>query len=256
MRDRPPSDSRELFRMYQTSRDVETRDRIFAVHANVGEFYVTRYSGRGVPAEDLRQVAMLSVLRAIDRFDPDRGVEFSTFASRTVEGEFKRHFRDRTWLVRPPRRTQEMHLALRRAEEDLTHRYGRSPTVSELADEVGDTEDHVLEALEARSAHSGVSLDAPFPSGDERSGSTVDHVPSNQDPGYSRVDDRVVLSELLTHLDRRERRIIHMRFFENRTQEEIAERIGVSQSYLSRILRKVLTEMREQIERHPDPIAS
>ena len=125
-----------LFREYRRTGDRRVRNRLVEEHLTVPDYYVRRYSGRGVPHDDLRQVALLTMLRSIDRFDPDLGIEFGTFASRTIEGELKRYFRDRTWAVRPPRRAQELHLELRRAEEELTQRLGRSPTVAELADEL------------------------------------------------------------------------------------------------------------------------
>lgn len=237
-----------LFRLYRRTRDRTVRDRLFAIHGEAGEFHVKRFSGRGVPTDDLRQVARLCVLRAIDRFDPDRGVEFATFASRTVEGEFKRYFRDRTWLVRPPRRSQELHLALRRAEEELLQHNGRSPTVDELSDAVGESVEHVLAALEARGAQRGVCLDGPRTVVDDRSTPMHDFTPSSIDQGYGQVEDRAVLVGLLAHLAEREREILFMRFFENRTQEDIAERMGMSQSYLSRVLRRVLSDLRIELD--------
>jgi len=184
----------------------------------------------------------------VDRFDPSHGVTFSTFASRTIDGELKRYFRDRTWSVRPPRRAQELHLAIRRAEGDLAQRLGRSPTIAELASEVGDTVDHVLEAMEAGVAHQATSLDYA-PAGTDEDNATIlaDRVLAEVDGGFARVDREMILKEILGELDERDRLVIQLRFFENRTQEEIAEQIGVSQSYLSRILRRVLLELRERL---------
>lgn len=213
----------------------------------VADFFVKRYSGRGVPADDLRQVAMLAILRAVDRFDPDVGVQFSTFASRTVEGEFKRYFRDRTWTVRPPRRAQELHLQLRRTEEELAQRLGRSPTVAELARELGDSVDHVLEAMEAASAHHATSIDQTRGDDDQSGTGASGRMLATHDAGFARVDREVVLHGLLEKMDERDRRIIEMRFYEHCTQEEIADAIGVSQSYLSRILRRVLLDLRTQL---------
>jgi RNA polymerase sigma-B factor len=236
-----------LFREYRETGDREIRNRLVEAHASVAEFYVKRYQGRGVPADDLRQVGLLAIVRAVERFDPDMGVEFSTFASRTIEGECKRYFRDRTWSVRPPRRAQELHLALRRAEEDLVHRLGRSPTIAELADEVDDSIDHVIEAMEAGVAHQATSLDQPGPTSERQPAPMSDRLPSTDHDRYGDVESQLLVHGLLDQLDERERQIIHLRFFENRTQEEIAEEIGVSQSYLSRLLRRVLLDLRASL---------
>jgi RNA polymerase sigma-B factor len=239
-------DAAALFAEYQQTGDRAVRNRIVESHRDVAEYYIKRYSRRGVPADDLRQVALLTMLRAVDRFDPDKGVEFSTFASRTIEGELKRYFRDRTWMVRPPRRAQELHLALRRADEDLNHRLGRSPTVQELAAELDETVDHVLEAMEAGVAHQATSLDHPSP-GDEGDGaSRAERMVAHNDESFDRIDEKMLVRDLLAQLPEREREVIELRFFENLTQEEIAERIGVSQSYLSRILRRVLLDLRRR----------
>src|SRR3954468_16509856 len=151
----------EQFVEYRRTGDRRLRNELVEQHRGSADYFVKRYARRGVPEDALRQVALLAIVHAVDRFDPDVGVAFSTFASRTIEGELKRYFRDRTWSVRPPRRAQELHLELRRADEDLTQRLGRSPTLTELAAEVGESEDHVLEALEAGVAHQATSLDQP-----------------------------------------------------------------------------------------------
>jgi len=238
----------DLFEEYRRTGDRRIRNELVELHRDVAEYYVMRFARRGVSVEDLRQVALLTILRAVDRFDPVHGVEFSTFASRTIEGELKRYFRDRTWTVRPPRRAQELHLSLRRAEDDLAQKLGRSPTVAELATELDESVDHVLEAMEAGVAHQGTSLDQPSPGSDERDGAVLaDRVLSTADPGFGHVDRRLVIGELLETLDERDRLVIELRFFQNCTQEEIAARIGVSQSYLSRILRRVLLDLRERL---------
>jgi RNA polymerase sigma-B factor len=237
-----------LFAEYRRTGDRRVRNEIVEEHRDVAEYYATRYSRRGVALEDLRQVGLLTMLRAVDRFDPSLGVEFSTFAGRTIEGELKRYFRDRTWTVRPPRRAQELHLAVRRAEEDLAQRLGRSPTVGELAVELGETTDHVLEAMEAGVAHQGASLDDTASTATDRDTSPLaERVLAHQEPGFGRVDRTILVDELLATLDERDRTIVQMRFFEDRTQEEIAASLGVSQSYLSRMLRRVLIDLRDHI---------
>jgi RNA polymerase sigma-B factor len=211
-----------LFVEYRATGDRRVRNVLVEQHRDVADYFVKRYSRRGVAADDLRQLALIAIIHAVERFDPDVGVAFSTFASRTIEGELKRYFRDRTWSVRPPRRAQELHLELRRAEEDLTQQLGRSPTVAELAATLDASEDHVLEALEAGVAHQAASLDQS-PGPDDDGATRGERVLAESDPGF------------------------YMRFFENMTQPEIAERIGVSQSYLSRILRKALVDLRSRL---------
>ena len=245
------------FAEYRRTGDRAVRNNLVEAHRHVADFYSKRYSQRGVPTEDLRQVALLAILRAVDRFDPGHGVEFSTFASRTIDGELKRYFRDQTWTVRPPRRAQELHLAVRRTTEDLTQRLGRSPTVNELAAELGETVDHVLEAMEAGVAHKGASLDqrAGGADGGEQSPALGERVLVHHEPRYGDVDLRLLVDELLAGLDERDRRIIEMRFFENRTQEEIAAELGMSQSYLSRVLRGLLLQLRDHLGDDPDVLA-
>jgi RNA polymerase sigma-B factor len=223
------------------------RNALIEEHLGLADFYVKRYGGRGVANDDLRQVAFLAIVRAVERFDPDYGIEFSTFASRTIEGELKRYFRDRTWSVRPPRRAQELHLEVRRTEEELHQKLGRSPTVSELADAVDETVDHVLEALEAGIAHNASSLDQPDP-GDDAAPAPAQRSLAQLEAGFGTVESRLVIERLLERLPDRERVVIEMRFFANMTQPEIAEEIGVSQSYLSRILRKALVDLRTELE--------
>lgn len=236
------------FREYQRTRSRQIRNELVEEHRDIADFYVKRYGNRGVPSDDLQQVALLTILRAVERFDPDLGVEFSTFASRTIEGELKRYFRDRTWSVRPPRRTQELHLEIRRSEEALVQRLGRSPTVQELADELDETVDHVLEAMEAGAAHNAASLDQPDRSESPNSAPQSERVLSHVEAGFKQIDSQLVVEGLLDRLPERERMVIEMRFYQNMTQPEIADKIGVSQSYLSRILRRTLIDLRQRLE--------
>lgn len=238
------ADTAIWFEEYQRTGNREVRNRIVEAHRHVADFYVRRYEGRGVPHDDLLQVALLSMVRAAERYDPARGVEFSTFAGRTIEGELKRFFRDRTWSIRPPRRVQELHLALRRAQEELAQTQGRSPTVRELARHCEVTQDEVLEALEASGAHQAASLDRPRATDDDAAGSLGDRVLTADERGFDHVDQRELVQGLLAELPDRDRQIIEMRFFENLTQPEIAQRVGVSQSYLSRVLRRTLVDLR------------
>ncbi len=233
----------ERFREYLTTGDRRLRNELVECHLQIADHYAARYGNRGVPVDDLRQTALLAMIRAVDRFDPDAGVEFSTFASRTVDGELKRWFRDKAWAVRPPRSAQERHLALRRVEDEMTQRLGRSPTVEELADALDETVDHVLEALEAGAARTAGTLQRTSP--DEEGGEEIVPV---VDHGYGRVDERLLVSDLLDQLPERDRLVVQLRFFERLGQEEIAQRIGVSQSYLSRLLRRILLDLRAMVD--------
>jgi RNA polymerase sigma-B factor len=242
---RDPLEVERLFARYRTTGDSSARNELVELHAEVADFWVRRFSHRGVPADDLRQTALLSIIRAVERFDPSRGVSFATFAGRNVEGELKRYFRDRTWAVRPPRQTQERHLAIRRSQEDLTHALGRHPRAKELAAHAGCSVDDVVEALAAGAAYQAAPLERPD-SGD-RPATRRDAPVSTDDSGFAQVEREVVLTQVMQRLAPRDQVIVQMRFFEGLSQPEIAERIGVSQSYLSRVLRRILVEMRARL---------
>lgn len=235
----------ELFRRYRATSDRALRNRLVEDHRHLADRFARRYASRGLEVDDLRQTALLAMVRAVDRFDPEQGVTFATFVSRTMDGELKRALRDKAWTVRPPRSAQERHLALRRREEELTHRLGRSPTVAELATALDASVEEVLEALEAGGARTAGAITRT-----DDQGESVDagEILAVGDRGFGRVDDRLFVADLLDQLDPRDREIVELRFFERLGQEEIAERVGVSQSYLSRLLRRILLELREMAE--------
>lgn len=241
----------ELFVEYRRTRDRALRNRLIEEHRDLAELFVRRFSHRGVPDDDLRQMALLATLHAVERFDPSLGVSFATFASRTIEGELKRYFRDRTWFVRPPRRVQELHLELRSSVDALTQRLGRTPTVPELAAELRVAEDHILEALEMGSGRQAESLDETFSFVDGPAGQPKRPL-AQVEPGFATTDHRMLIEVLLGELPDRDRTVIYLRFFEGLGQQEIADRIGVSQSYLSRILRRSLGRLRDRL-RQLDP---
>lgn len=241
----------DLFRRYAETADRRVRNDIVEEHRHLADRFARRYRARGIPVEDLRQTALLAMVRAVDRFDPDQGVTFATFASRTMDGELKRALRDRAWAVRPPRAAQERHLALRKREEELTHRLGRAPTVTELAEVLGVTIDEVLEAVEAGGARTAGGITR---TNDDGAVVEADDLLAVGETGYDRVDDRMLVAELLEQLGEREREVIRLRFFERLGQEEIAQRVGVSQSYLSRLLRRILLELREKVGELPESL--
>ncbi len=200
----------------------------------LAEFLARRFSHRGEPADDLRQVALVGLLKAVERFEPDRGLQFSSFATPTITGELKRHFRDRGWAVRVPRRVQELHLELDRTVADLSQELGRSPTPAEIAQRAGVLEEEVLESMEAGSLYRLASLDSRR-SDDDSARSPVQRL-GELDHELGAVENRVAVEAMLALLPEREQKIVYLRFFEGLTQSEIAEQIGISQMHVSRLL--------------------
>ena len=198
-----------------------------------------RYAHRG-EIEDLNQVASLALLKAIDRFDPDRGLAFSSFAVPTILGELKRHFRDKGWMVRVPRDVQELNLRITKITESLTSELGRSPTPAELADRTGATVEQVLEARAANSAHHPESLDKPVTEDGEQ---LLDLAGGSIDPGYEHAETAAVVDGLLATLGEREREILRLRFAEDLTQAEIGELMGLSQMHVSRLIRRSISAL-------------
>lgn len=234
---------RDLFLRYRETGDRHLRNQLVERNLHLVEPHIRRFEGRGVPTDDLRQVGLLAVLKAVERFDPDYGVVFATFAGRTIDGELKRYLRDRGWSVRPSRRNQEVYLSVRKAEDGLVQSLGRSPRVAELARAVDESEDTVLEALEAGGARYAASLDQP--AGPDRPEPVV--VLGGAEAGLGQVEVRMLVTDLLDSLDERDREVISLRFFDDLGQPEIAERLGLSQSYVSRLIRRILLSLRAQL---------
>lgn len=232
---------RETFRRYADTRDLTLRDQLVEAHMGLAAYLARRFANRGQPLEDLTQVAALGLLKAVERFDPSLKVEFSTYATTTIVGELKRYLRDRGWAVRAPRRMQELYLTLSRVVDPLGQELGRSPTIGELAAEVGASEEEVLEALEAGQAYRFASLDAPRSEGE---GDTVGEAMGGEDDELARAEQRALLAPMLAHLPARQRQIVHLRFFEGLTQSEIARRLGISQMQVSRLLSRSVAQMR------------
>ena len=206
-----------------------------------------RYSYRGEQLDDLVQIGAIGLIKAIDRFDVKRGVELTTYATPNIIGEIKRHFRDRGWSVRVPRGLQELNIQLSRLIEDLTVQNGRSPTIPELAKAAGVTDEEVLEALESGRAYSSLSLSAG--SGGNDDDGELDPLESlgAEEHQYEVSEDRAVLAPGFRVLDERERKILHLRFFEGLTQSQIAQQVGISQMHVSRLIRRSLEKIRNEI---------
>jgi RNA polymerase sigma-B factor len=224
-----------------------SRDELVQSHLGLAQHLARRFTGRGEALEDLTQVAYLALVKAADRYDPNRGAEFATFATPTVLGEIKRHFRDKGWAVRVPRHLQELRLELTKATDELVQRLQRSPTVHELATFLSITEDEVLAGLECGRAYNAQSIDPLLDPDDDEV--PLAAVVGSVDPALARVEDRHALRPLMQTLPDRERRMIEMRFFRNMTQTEIAEQLGISQMHVSRLLTRTLADLREQMLR-------
>ncbi|MEU8652985.1 SigB/SigF/SigG family RNA polymerase sigma factor [Streptomyces sp. NPDC048737] len=223
---------------------AELRNQLVRMHLPLVEHLARRFRNRGEPLDDLTQVATIGLIKSVDRFDPDRGVEFSTYATPTVVGEIKRHFRDKGWAVRVPRRLQELRLSLTTATAELSQLHGRSPTVHELAERLAISEEEVLEGLESANAYSTLSLDVPDT--DDESPAVADTLGA-EDEALEGVEYRESLKPLLEDLPPREKRILLLRFFGNMTQSQIAQEVGISQMHVSRLLARTLAQLREKL---------
>jgi RNA polymerase sigma-B factor len=226
--------------------DASARDALVERFLPLARSIARRYERAGEPLEDLMQVASIGLLKAIDRFDPEHGNAFTSFAVPTITGELKRHFRDRTWIVRPPRALQERTLALETALRTLTQQLDRSPTVSELAAAMGTDDEHVLEALQAREGRVGVSLSPP--SGDEPDPWAHERALGRCDDGFDIAESRVLLDGLMRGLEPRSRAVLRLRFEHDLTQSEIGEILGVSQMQISRVIRNAIERLREMLD--------
>ena len=238
-----PASIDELFGEFVRSRSPELRDRLVVEHLGMAYRLARRFAHRGEANEDLAQVAAMALVMAVDRFDPNRGVKFATFATRTICGELKRHFRDKGWAIKVSRRVQELYLELAGVVPELSQSLGRSPTVAELASATGTSEEGVLEAIEAGRDYRPASIDA----GDgDREAPIIDSL-GEADPGFTRFEDNSVLKAACDRLPERERLIVYLRFARSMTQTEIAREVGISQMHVSRVLAESLRQLREEI---------
>jgi RNA polymerase sigma-B factor len=246
-----------LLRRYHEHGDLQAREQLIEQYMSLVRSLARRYSYRGEQLDDLVQIGSIGLIKAIDRFDIDRGVELTTYATPNIIGEIKRHFRDRGWAVRVPRGLQELNVRLSKLIEQLTVQLGRSPTIPELAKAAGVDEEDVLEALESGRAYSSLSLSA---GGGTEDGEELDPLESlgEVEHQYEVSEDRAVLAPGFKVLDSRERQILHLRFFEGLTQSQIAQQVGISQMHVSRLIRRALEKIRAEIaadELDPDRAA-
>ena len=225
--------------------DQDARERALVELMPLVRALASRYAGRGEPFEDLVQVGSIGLIKAVDRFDVDRGVDFASYAVPTIVGEIRRHFRDKAWAMHVPRRLKELSLRLSRVLDQLTTELGRSPTIAELAKAAGVEEEEAIDALDSMNAYSTRSFSAPF---DDDSDDSLSEKLGRDEAGYGEVEDGALVAAGLDALDERERRIVELRFFEEMTQSQIASEIGISQMHVSRLLRRALVTMRGRIE--------
>ncbi|BBX97955.1 RNA polymerase sigma factor SigF [Mycobacterium lacus] len=244
-----PEMFRELMTLAADSPEFHRhRDKIVERCLPLADHIARRFEGRGEPRDDLVQVARVGLVNAVVRFDVETGSDFVSFAVPTIMGEVRRHFRDNSWSVKVPRRLKELHLRLGTATADLSQRLGRAPTASELADELGMDRTEVVEGLVAGSSYNTLSIDSGGGGADDDDARAIADTLGDVDAGLERIEDRESLRPLLDALPERQRMVLVLRFFESMTQTQIAERVGISQMHVSRLLAKSLAWLRDQLE--------
>jgi RNA polymerase sigma-B factor len=241
-----------LLRRYHEQGDLQAREQLIEQYMSLVRSLARRYSYRGEQLDDLVQIGSIGLIKAIDRFDLSRSVELTTYATPNIIGEIKRHFRDRGWAVRVPRGLQELNVKISKLVEQLTVQLGRSPTIPELAKAAGVEEEEVLEALESGRAYTALSLSQ---GGGQEDGEELDPLETLGDieHQYEVSENRAVLAPGFRVLDERERAILHLRFFEGLTQSQIAQQVGISQMHVSRLIRRALEKIREEIASEDSP---
>jgi len=240
------ADDQRLFELYQSQGDKAARDALVERYLPLAHYFARRYRNSAGHADDLKQVAAIGLLNAIERFDPTRGIAFSSFAVPTIMGEVKRYFRDKGWAVRMPRDLQERALRIERVAEELEGELARVPTIEQIAQRLDMSVEHVLEARLASRAHHGVSLDRP--DGEDEDGpGALGRALGESDPALDRAEDTITFDRLLASLDERQRSILLLRFRADMTQREIAARVGLSQMQVSRVIRQALEQLQASI---------
>jgi RNA polymerase sigma-B factor len=247
-------DDKILLRRYHEDGDLQAREQLIEQYMSLVRSLARRYSYRGEQLEDLVQIGAIGLIKAIDRFDLERGVELTTYATPNIIGEIKRHFRDKGWSVRVPRGLQELNVQLSRLMEQLTVQLGRSPTIPELAKAAGVEEEEAIEALESGRAYTSLSLSVGGGGGDDDDLDPLESI-GTEEHQYEVSEDRAVLAPGFKALDERERTILQLRFFEGLTQSQIAQQIGISQMHVSRLIRRSLEKIRETIAEDEESLA-
>jgi RNA polymerase sigma-B factor len=243
--------ARELLSEYALTRESQLKDELVTQHLNLVRYLAGKFSNRGENLEDLIQVGCLGLIKAIERFDPERGTEFTTYATPTIVGEIKRHFRDKGWAIKVPRRLQEFNASVAKTTEELTANLGRVPTAEELAKKLGVSAEDVLEAQELGQSYNLLSIDTELESEDSRKTSSLLDYLGRADLQLELVEDRLALHRAFSSLPPRERLLMYLRFFENRSQSEVAKVLNISQMHVSRLQARSLETMRKALSRRP-----
>ena len=239
----------EDFKKYKESKNIEDRNEIVEAYLYMVEILIRKYLNKGVEYEDLYQVGALALVAAVDRFDPEKGYEFSSFATPTILGEIKKHFRDKEWSMKVPRRVKELSLKIPPTKDYLTEKLGRTATVEEIAEQLGITEDDVIEAIESGKAYATYSLNQTFD--EETEGiASFEKFASIEEKGYSSVEDFEIIKNVYEELKEKERKIFLMRYIDSKTQAEVAEKLGVSQMTVSRAEKNIRKKFRDELEKN------
>ncbi len=236
----------ELFAVYRKTDDPEIRDELVRMYLNLVEYLARRFKSRGEPLEDLIQVGTIGLIKAIDRFDTERAVEFTTYATPTIVGELKRYFRDKGWAIRVPRRLQELNLKVNQIISTLTQDLRRTPTINEIAERIGVSSEEVIEAMETSEAYNFISLDGDLSSESGENFSLLEYI-GEDDKHLLGLEDRASLAAALKDLTPQEQKILYLRFFRGLTQTEIANELDISQMHVSRLLRRTLQILRQKM---------
>jgi len=242
-----------LLRRWRLDGDRQARQELIEMYLPLVRSLARRYAARGEQFDDLVQVGSIGLIKAIDRFDLDRGVELTTYATPNIVGEIKRYFRDKGWSVRVPRGLQELNIRINRLIDELVPKLQRSPTINEIAEAAGVEAADVLEALETSQAYNSVSLQSALGGEGDEDALLIDYL-GKEEPNYDVMEDRAVLAPGFAKLEKRERTILYLRFFEGLTQSQIAARVGISQMHVSRLIRRSLERLREEIGEFEEPI--
>jgi RNA polymerase sigma-B factor len=239
-------DVEALFRQFKDTGDPALREQLILMHDRLVRFLARKFADRGEPLNDLIQVGFIGLINAVDRFDPERGTKFSTYATPTIVGEIRRHFRDTRWSLKVPRRLQELNLAVRKLTDQMVNTLGHSPTVEEMAEKLGVSEEDVLEAMELGFvAYETVSLDAQMDSEGDAGGMTLADFLGSTDQTIEQFDINYRLKTAVEELEARERLVINMKFYQSLSQSDIARRLSCSQMQVSRIQRRALAKLRD-----------
>lgn len=236
----------ELFKQYKKSGDLQIRDRLVELHLYLVEFLARRFKNRGEAIEDLVQVGTIGLIKAIDRFDLNRAVEFTTYATPTIVGTLKRHFRDQKWAIRVPRRLQELNLQVNEAISTMTQDLKRAPSIAEIAAHLKVSEEEIIEAMDTSKAYTLISLDSERSDENDEDFSLIDFI-GDEDKQLVSFNERAALANAMKILGNQERKLLYLRFIKGLTQTEIANELAISQMHVSRLLRRTLEALRSKM---------